>query len=132
MLGRSSYSQDYVSACRKRFLSQLKAFDALAKKADTAAFAQVFFCDLILALEMSFVHRLRKNEGKDGNRLNEVRMIAASILEHDGVMSEDSTIKWKPENSVTGLKIGAKIVLTRDAVETLVEEFFGEILEKYA
>ena len=41
-------------------------------------------------------------------------------------------MKRKVEKSVTGLKIGARIVLAREAVEGLGEAFFGRSLEKYA
>jgi hypothetical protein len=36
---------------------------------------------MVLVLEAPIVNRLRGNERKDGNPLNEVRMLAASILE---------------------------------------------------
>ncbi len=43
-----------------------------------------------------FVHRRNTLERKDGNPLNEVRMLRSSILQSHGVMSADKTIKFNP------------------------------------
>ncbi|MEO6014931.1 MAG: hypothetical protein ABIQ30_15275 [Devosia sp.] len=134
MLGRASYSQDFIIACRKRAEKQLKLYDALAKKAgkEMGPFAPEFFNTMVLALDHYFMHRLRGKEGKDGNPLNEVRMLAASLLEHDGVMSADSTIKYDPRKSVTGIAIGEKIDIDRATFETLADGFFAEIANKFS
>jgi hypothetical protein len=52
------------------------------------------------------VHRARGLEGKDGNPLNEVRMLCDSILQKDGVMTADKTIKFDPAKSVLRLQPG--------------------------
>ena len=70
------------------------------------AFAPLFFGNLVVVLDGYFVHRTRAIEGKDGNPLNEVRMLCSSILGHDGVLAADGTIKYKPEASVLGLAVG--------------------------
>lgn len=129
MLGRNSYSPDYIKAVDDRVTRVLKAFDK-AKPAEP--FASEALIDIVLGLELAFVHRLRGQEGKDGNPLNEVRMITASVLEFGGVMTADKTIKWKPEASVTGLKPGDKIVLSRKQVEVLADAFISEIAAKFA
>lgn len=128
MLGRNSYSPAYIEAVHDRITRVLKAYDK-AKPAEP--FAGEALLDVILGLEMAFVHRLRGMEGKDGNPLNEVRMIAASVLEFDGVMTADKTIKWNPATSVTGLKIGDKIALSRKQVGALVGAFIEELAGKY-
>jgi hypothetical protein len=129
MLGRANYPMDYIGAVHARVERVLKAFDK-AKPAEP--FASEALLDVVLGLEMAFVHRLRGQEGKDGNPLNEVRMIAASVLEFGGVMTGDKTIKWKPEASVTGLKAGDKIVLSRRQVGALADAFIEEVAKKYA
>ena len=128
MLGRNSYSMDYIRAVHARVTRVLKAFDK-AKPAEP--FASEALLDVVLGLEMAFVHRLRGQEGKDGNPLNEVRMIVASVLEFDGVMTQDKTIKWKPEASVTGLRMGEKIVLSRKQVGALVDAVIEAMVGKY-
>jgi len=128
MLGRASYSPDYIQAVHDRVTRVLKAFDK-AKPAEP--FAADALLDVVLGLEMAFVHRLRGQEGKDGNPLNEVRMIAASVLEHNGVMTKDNTIKWDAAKSITGLALGDKIVLSRKQVGALVDAFVEEIANKY-
>jgi len=129
MLGRASYSPDYIKSVDERVTRVLKAFDK-AKPAEP--FASEALLDIVLGLEMAFVHRLRGQEGKDGNPLNEVRMIVASVLEHDSIMTKDNTIKWKPEASITGLKLGDKIVLSGKQVQALADAFISEIAAKFA
>jgi hypothetical protein len=134
MLGRAAYSVDFIMACRKRAERQLELYDALAKKAgkEADAFAPAFFNTMVLALDHYFTHRLRGKEGKDGNPLNEVRMLAASLLENDGVMTKDNTIKYDPAKSVTGIALGQKIVIDRKQFEALMDGFFDEIGAKFA
>ena len=134
MLGRTSDPRDYVEATRARVARQLRIFDALAKgsRAGEVASLEAAFCEsTVLGLELAFVHRVRKAEGKDGNPLNEVRLLAASLLEHDGIMSEDPTIKYVPGRSVTGIGMGDKIALDRAMLARLAEAFFTEIEAKY-
>jgi len=128
MLGRANYPVAYIKAVNTRVDRVLKAFDQ-AKPAEP--FASEALLDVIVGLEMAFVHRLRGQEGKDGNPLNEVRMITASVLEFGGVMTLDKSIKWKPEASATGLKNGDKIALDRKQVGKLVDAFFEELAKKY-
>ena len=112
MLAVTRYPRDYVTACRKRMDAQLAAYAALAKKgseAEAARFEPLFFGHLVLALDACFVHRTRGLEGKDGNPLNEVRMLCTSLLQHDGVLAADKTIQYDPARSVLKLKVGVPI-----------------------
>lgn len=43
--------------------------------------------------------------GKDGNPLNEVRILCNSIMNNNGIMSKDKTIRLNPEKSVLIFKI---------------------------
>ena len=83
------------------------------------------------ALGGFFVHRSRTLEGKDGNPLNECRMICTSLLQNHGVLSGDKTIKYRPEKSVVKLKIGDEIELTESDFTLLFRAFFTEIESKF-
>ena len=97
MLGKNSYPPAYVQQCRTNVDDLVKAYRkvATATKGDAsvAKFAPLLFNHLVLALDEYFVHRLRAVEGKDGNPLNEVRIIADSLMLHDGVFTVEKSIK---------------------------------------
>ena len=96
----------------------------------------LFFNNLVVVLDGFFVHRSRTLEGKDGNSLNEFRMICTSLLQNHGVMCTDKTnnktIKYSPEKSVVKLKIGDEIKLTESAFVLLSRAFFAEIETKFS
>jgi len=86
--------------------------------------------NLIVVLDGFFVHRSRTLEGKDGNPLNECRMICTSLLQNHGVLSADKIIKYRPEKSVVNLKIGDEVKLTEPDFTLLFRAFFvGLVLE---
>src|SRR3979411_2320207 len=118
MLSRSSYSKQYVEACRAKIDAQLKAYSKLALAARKSAlepavdeFEPRFFNHMVLALETYFVHRVRNQEGKDGNPLTETRLLASSLMEADGVMTLEKAIRYKPEESLLGYSPGEEIAL---------------------
>jgi hypothetical protein len=77
------------------------------------------------------VHRTRAVEGKDGNALNELRMLATSLLEHGGTFTVDKTVKYDPARSVLGLGAGEPVTLTPASVRRLAEAVFAEIEAKF-
>ncbi|MEQ1771031.1 MAG: hypothetical protein ABL879_14450 [Devosia sp.] len=133
MLAVTSYKKDYVAACRAGAESQLKSLRKLKKAApaDVAAFVPGYFVVMVLGLDHFFLHRQRSFEGKDGGPLNELRMLCDSIKENDGVLTANSTIKYKAEKSQTGLAIGDRIVLDDKQFERLADAVFDEIETKY-
>ena len=58
------------------------------------------------------MHRTRALELKDGNLLNEVRMLCDSLLENDGALAENMSIKYAADKSVLNLKIGDRVQLS--------------------
>ena len=134
MLAVTSYKKAYVEACRAGARAQMAAFRKLMKEAPAAAksFAPGYFITQVLALDHFFLHRQRSFEGKAGGPLNELRMLCDSIKENDGVMAGNSTIKYDPAKSVTGIAIGQKIVIDRKQFEALLDGFFDEIGSKFA
>jgi hypothetical protein len=142
MLAVTSYPQEYVDSCRRRMEAQLAAYDELASTVGTSAaearaaksleaFEPLFIGNLVLALDESFVHRTRGMEGKDGNPLNEVRMICNSILHGGGVLTADKTIKYTPETSVLKLGLGDEIALDSEQFRLLLGAFLAEIARRF-
>jgi hypothetical protein len=141
MLGVSTYSQDYIDACRAAVDAQLAAYADLASAsasataagdgAAIAAFEPRFLNHMILALDFYFCHRLRGKEGKDGNPLNEVRVLGNSIMHDGAVLTADKTIKLRAATSVLGLEYGDPIRLSADDFARLAAAFFAELERRF-
>src|ERR1700712_3753788 len=100
MLSVSSYSQAYVDECRAKLDVQLAAYRKLVTVATDpsraneiseaklesaiAEFEPLFFNNMVLLLDTYFTNRSSTMEKKDGNPLNEVRVICNSLLTNDG------------------------------------------------
>lgn len=130
MLGVKSYSPEYVEQVRARIAADVAAFDALG--AGAAAFAPTFFNNLVIALDHHFCHRLRTVEGKDGNPLNEVRVIADSLMANGGIFTLNGAIRMKPEASVLGYAPGDEIAVDEDGFRRLADRFLTEIETRFA
>lgn len=74
-----------------------------------------------------FLHRLRGAEGKDGTPMNEVRLLAASLLTNGGRLVADTQIKLRPESSVLGYSVGDEIRLDRTSFTRLSNAYLDEI-----
>jgi hypothetical protein len=136
MLGVKTYPKPYVKQCRAQIDAQLDAYKAVAtaaksKPAAIETFEPLFFNNLTVALDRCFVHRLRGVEGKDGNPLNEVRMLCDSVIENKGVLRADKTIKYQPETSVSKLAVGDPIALDQATFTALCDAFFAEIQRRF-
>jgi hypothetical protein len=113
---------------------QLAAYKALAGTATAravAAFEPQFLNHMVVVLDACFMHRSRTLELKDGNPLNEVRMLCASILQRRGVLTADKTIKYNPERSIVKLRVGDEIALSTADFDRLSKAFFAEIDAKF-
>ena len=93
---------------------------------DTAiqAFETNFFNNMILVLDNYFCHRSRTLELKDGNPLNEVRMLCNSIMNNSTKMCADKTIKYNPAKSVLKYKVGDEIKLNEADFLLIFKAFF--------
>ena len=136
MLGISQYPKVYIENCRTMMREQLSAYRAMAKTAKAGPtvtrFETQLMNHLILALDRYFVHRLRGKELKDGNPLNEVRMLCTSLLENGGVFTADPTIKYSADRSELKLRIGDRVALTEGQFEKLAEAFFADLEAKFS
>jgi hypothetical protein len=128
MLAVSKFEPDYVNRCRERVDADITAYSKLAKAANGQldGFEPVFFNNMVLTLELQFVHRLRKAEGKDGNALNEVRLLASSLIENGGAMLADKQIAFK-DGSLLGYEPGDQIKLSEADFRKLSAAFYEEI-----
>jgi hypothetical protein len=144
MLCATKYPQAYVDQCRSRVDQQLFAYRGLlatippasgtrAKKVSSAvgAFESQFFNHMLLALDDYFLHRGRTIEGKDGNPLNEVRLLCDSIKENGGVFVGQKAIAFDSTSSVLGLQPGNRINLSEADFSLLAKAFFGEIERRF-
>jgi len=145
MLGTKEYEQDYIDACRSRVESQVVMFHEVAQAARDHGDADVshlegalesleyeYFNNMLLVLDGYFVHRLRGVEGKDGNALNEVRVLARSLMENGGTVLADSQIRLDPARSVLGLEVGDPITLTLQQYRRISDAFLREIVSRFS
>src|SRR3989442_9292270 len=100
MLGMKTYEKDYVDACRAKIDADVRAF----KKSGSKELETTFFNNLVLLLDYMFVHRLAGIEGKDGNPLNEVRVVCNSFVLNRGKLQVDKLPVW-PNSAVAGTKL---------------------------
>jgi hypothetical protein len=139
MLGRKTYTAEELAHSRSVVDAQLAAHKELTAAVADGPDAQValdafdaaFFNTMVLALDRPFVHRLRSVTGKDGNALNEVEMLADSLMNNAGILRGINVITYVPEDAVVKLKIGDRIRLTAEEFERLAAAFFAEIDTKF-
>ena len=106
MLGRKNYTQQEIDQGKAAVDQQLATYKTLVRavagatddeKVNSAleSFKAQFFNNMTLVLDRYFVHRLSgvDYEGKDGNPLNEVRILCDSLMSHGGRMRDDKQIK---------------------------------------
>jgi uncharacterized protein (UPF0548 family) len=124
MLPRTGYDRQYVATCRE-------SVGAAVEELRRVGAGSVAWNQLVVALEHWFAQRIPKVEGRDGNPLNEVRVIAESVIEHGAVMTVPRGIKLQPETSVLGFEEGEEISLDGDAFERLFDAFLAEVEAKY-
>lgn len=141
MLGMKKYSRDYIETCRARVEADLGAYRKQVGKAPSEEFEVRFFNSQVLVLDHMFVHRLAGIEGKDGNPLNEVRVLCNSLLFNKGKLQIDklpgwpesagSSIRLSPETSILKLRPGDNVRLREANFVRLYKAFFAEIEKKY-
>jgi len=124
MLPRTGYDRHYVAACRE-------SVGAAVEELRRVGAGSVAWNQLVVALEHWFAERIPKVEGRDGNPLNEVRVIADSVIEHGAVMTVPKGIKLRAEASVLGFEPGEEISLDGDAFERLFDAFLAEVEARY-
>jgi len=144
MLSVNSYPRTYVDGCRAKIEGQIEAYgnvvaaaakvgakDGTRLDAALAEFEPRFCNHMVMVVDDYFLHRSRNLGLKDGNPLNEVRVICNSLRDNDGLMAADKQIKMDPGSSVLKLHVGDEISLSIDDLQRLAEAFFREIERRY-
>jgi hypothetical protein len=131
MLGMKRYPREYVDKSRSKVAADVAAFRKLAAKTTVDGFESTFFNNMVLVLDHLFVHRLRTVEGKDGNALNEVRVLGDSIMDNNGILLADKSIKLSPAKSVLKYEQGDQITLSEAQFKQLSKAYFDEIERKF-
>jgi hypothetical protein len=138
MLGRKDYTQEELDQATRTVKQQLAAYKKLAKALNGAgddpqvaaaleAFEPLLFNNMTLVLDRYFVHRLRVTAGKDCNPINEVELLADSLINNGGQLRGNNVIKYTPEESVLGLGPGESITVSAEQFERLSEAFLAEL-----
>jgi hypothetical protein len=141
VLGRKTYTDAEIDTAKSAVTGYLASYRKLSKAVDASGdakarvalqdFEAAAFNALALALDRPFVHRVRAVTGKDGNPVNELEIIAESLITHDGVMTGNNVIKLEASESVTKIKYGDRIKLTAAQFESLAKAFFVELERKF-
>jgi len=144
MLGMRNYTQAYIDGCRVGVDADLSAYRNLVEgvrsqpargrtqlDSAVAVFESTFFNNMVLVLDACFVQRLRTIEGKDGNPLNEVRLLCTAMLHNHSIMGADTSIKLSPAMSVLKHQVGDEIKLSEADFVALSAAFFAEIERGY-
>lgn len=144
MLGRKNYTQEEIDQGKAALDHQLAAYKKLVRavagtsadqkvKSALESFEALFFNNMTLVLDRYYVHRLpgADYEGKDGNPLNEVRIVCDSLMNNKGILRSDKQIKLTPERSVLKLNIGDPIRLTEAEFGRLSAAFFAELERRF-
>ena len=142
MLAKNGFSPEYIATSRAAIRAQVTAFEQLAKATADNGDAEVsrrledlehhYFAALTMTLENWFVHRQRSLEGKDGNALNEVRLLCTSMTTNGGRLIADKQITLDPATSVLGYAVGDPIALTATDFTRLADAFWAELERRYA
>lgn len=134
MLAQKTYPTEHISRCRAAVTERITAYRAATGNTEPdqrATFERLYCRDLVVLLDAWFMHRTRAVEGKDGNPANEIRMLAAGIVHNDGVLTADTTIRYRAAQSVSGLDVGDPIDLTIDQTEALASAFLDTITQRF-
>ena len=134
MLGRRDYAPEEIAAAKSAVAAELAVYLRLVTSGavPSADFEALYFNNMVIVLDRYFVHRVRPVAGKDGNPLNEVELIVDALIGNGGVFRGIKVIKYVPENSVLGIKVGDRIRLNAADFDKLSQAFFADLQSKFS
>jgi len=128
MPASSTYQTSFVRTRRGIVAAQLRGYDGvmISASADPAiVFEPLYFHGLTFQLDYAFVNRRLLG---DGGPADEVRVLAVSLLDHEGVFTvPDELAAVTPERSVLGYAAGDRISIHREEFERLAVAYFDSI-----
>ena len=143
MLCDNHYSRKYIEACEANIAIQVSAWQKLENAVRIEPSAEPsrlegtlqeiephFFNNMALVLDCHFANRSRTLEKKDGNPLNELRMLC-NALHSDNILRADKGIRYDPERAILGYHPGDEIRLNAANFIRLYLACFSEIKAKY-
>ena len=135
MLARTSYDPSQIATCRTVFAEMLESWRRLAARTGAAARAEAevrVFNQMVVALDGWFVHRQRSLEGREGDALHEVRLLALGITTHRGIFPQEGATHWQAETSISGLAPGDAIRIGEALFTRLCDAFLEAMTARFA
>jgi hypothetical protein len=127
--GRNTYTSDEIESCRDNCDSLLAAW--ATNDVDDTTLESLVFGQAVVVLHTWFGHRDRELEGGDGNPMNEVRVIADSIVDNDAVLRVEGPIAWVAERTLLRLAVGDDVAVTANGFERLAAAYLSAIESTY-
>ena len=141
MLGRKDYTKEELDHATRAVTDEIAGYRKLAKAVDAtgdkkaaaalASLEPILFNNMVLTLDRYFVHRLRMVTSKDSNPLNELELLAESLMNNGGVLRGNNVIKYVPEDTVLNLQPGDTIKVSVADFEQLAKAVLAEIDDKF-
>jgi hypothetical protein len=142
MLGRKDYTREELDHASRAVREPLAAYRKLLRAlngggsdpqvtAALEALEPLLFNNMTLVLDRYFVHRLRMVTGKDGNPINELELLADSLMNNGGELRGNNVIKYEPTDSVLKLEPGDPIRIDAAQFERLSKAVLAELDSKF-
>ena len=129
MPARNAYRSDEIAACRDSCDALLAVW--AANDVEDTTLESVVFTQAVVVLDAWFAHRDRDLEGDDGNPMNEVRVIADSVVGNGGTLRVQEPIQWAPERTVLRFAVGDEVEMTADDFERIAAAYLAAIEAHY-
>jgi hypothetical protein len=135
--GRKDFTHEEIDRARAAVNRQLAAYRTLAAAVTAAgdedaatALAElepIVFDHMVLALDRFFVAREREVTGTATTPLDELELLAGSVMVSDGVLRTDTEVAYDPGAAVLGLQPGDRLTLTADRFEELADAVLSDL-----
>lgn len=129
MPGRHSYTSDEIESCRDNCDALLAAWGA--NEVEDTTLETMVFTQAVVVLDAWFADRPRGPERADGNPMNEVRVIADSVVGNDGTLRVEEGLTWVPERTVLRFSVGDEVAVTANGYERLAAAYLATIEATY-